>query len=84
MWVKRPLRRRIWGAGCQFKEIALGEDVEWEGLTCQTNGKLFRFSRANMRARNFQAPDLPAKPSLLRRVDKVGAIASEFGEASDL
>ena len=37
-----------------------------------------------MKARNFQAPALPAKPSLLRRVDKVGAIASDFGEAGDL
>ncbi len=48
-----------------------------EGLTCQTNGKLFRFKRANMSARNFQAPALPAKPSLLRRAEKVGAIAWE-------
>ena len=30
-----------------------------------------------MRARNFQAPVLPAKPKLLRRVDNVGAIARE-------
>lgn len=48
---------------------------EWESLTCQTNGKLLRFRRAKMRARNFQAPALPAKPSLLLRVDKDGAIA---------
>ena len=45
------------------------------GLTCQTKGKLLRFRRAKMRARNFQTPALPAKPSLLRKVDNVGAIA---------
>ncbi len=32
-----------------------------------------------MRARNFQTPALPAKPSLLRRVDRVGAIALTEG-----
>lgn len=42
---------------------------------CQTKGKLLRFRRAKMRARNFQTPALPAKPSLLRKVDNVGAIA---------
>ena len=45
-------------------------------LTCQTNGKLFRFRSAKMRARSFQTPALPVKPNLLRRVDNVGAIAS--------
>ena len=43
-------------------------------LTCQANGRLLRFRRAKMRARNFQAPALSAKPNLLRSVDKVGAI----------
>lgn len=44
------------------------------GLTCQTKGKFLRFKRANTRARSFQIPALPAKPSVLRRVDNVGAI----------
>lgn len=44
------------------------------GLTCQTNGKFLRFARAKTRAKNFQTPALPANPSLLRRVDKMGAI----------
>ena len=43
-------------------------------LTCQTNGRLLRFTIAKIRARNFQTPALPVKPSLLRSVDSVGAI----------
>ena len=46
-------------------------------LTCQTNGKLFRFRRAKLIARNFQTPAVPAKPKLLSRVDNVDAIARE-------
>ena len=26
-WVKRPFRRRIWGAGCQSEELGLGGSV---------------------------------------------------------
>ena len=42
---------------------------------CHANGKLLRVRRATMRARNFQTPARSVTPNLLRRVDKVGAIA---------
>lgn len=63
-----------------FEETNLGSLLSvWRirgrgGLTCQTNGRFLRFKRAKIRAKSFQMPDLPAKPSLLRRVDKIGAI----------
>ena len=49
-------------------------------LTCHTNGKLFKFNSAKIIARNFHTPARPAKPSLLRRVDKEGAITDTYSE----
>lgn len=53
------------------------------GLTCQTNGKLLRFRRPKTRARNFQTPALPVKPSLLRRVDEFGGAIAGLVRWSD-